>query len=241
MFVFADPSLTLTILTLTSSTLQWMGLKEWQVPPKWLLVEDSNDLLCLWRGNHHYQETQDQNIVALTTRLDSLVREKVALEECIRALEMREEVMRGLVDSLVRMGEAQSNRLDFLQYLANNFIRTIMEWDAGGGRGNVPSDPAGSLGPGYVPSSSSGSFPPSLEFLSSSSTHWSELVSPITPVSEPGRAIAIEEVGDMGQSFGTALLAIPDSEVEEFGDLGLPGYGGSDGDMGGDSHIRRGT
>ena len=65
-----------------------MSLKEWQVPPKWLLVEDSDDLFCLWRENHRYQETQDQNIAALSTGLDSLVRENVALEECIRALEM---------------------------------------------------------------------------------------------------------------------------------------------------------
>ena len=55
--------------------------KEWQVPPKWLLVEDSDDLFHLWRENHHYQEIQDQNITALSTGLDSLVREKVALEE----------------------------------------------------------------------------------------------------------------------------------------------------------------
>ena len=103
-----------------------MGLKEWQVPPKWLLVEDSNDLFRLWQENYHYQETQDQNIAALSTRLDSLVREKVVLEEHVRALEMWE-VMQGLVDSLVKMGEAQSNRLDFLQYLANNFVGTVME------------------------------------------------------------------------------------------------------------------
>ena len=67
--------------------------------------------------------------------------------------------MWGLVDSLVRMGEAQSNHLDFLQYLANNFIGTVMEWDTGGGRGNVPSESVGSLGLGYVPSGSSGSSP----------------------------------------------------------------------------------
>ena len=66
-----------------------MCLKEWQVSPKWLLVEDSDDLFCLWQENHHYQETQDQNIAALSTSLDSLVREKVALEECIHALELR--------------------------------------------------------------------------------------------------------------------------------------------------------
>ena len=119
-----------------------MGLKEWQVPPKWLLVEDSDNLFHLWWENHRYQETQDQNIAALSTRLDSLVREKVVLEERICALELQDEVMWGLVDSLVRMGEAQSNRLDFLQYLANNFIGTVMEWDAGGGRGNVPSESA---------------------------------------------------------------------------------------------------
>ena len=149
--------------------------------------------------------------------------------------------MRGLVDLLVRMGEAQSNCLDFLQYLANNFVGTIMEWDAGGGRGNVPSESAGAIGLGYIPPGGSGSSPPSLESLSPSSTHWSELVSPITPVSESGRAVAIEEVETLGHSFGTVLLAIPDSEVEEFGDPGLPGDGGSDGDMGGDSRIRRGT
>ena len=179
--------------------------------------------------------------MALSTRLDSLVREKVALEERLRALELQDEVMRGLVDSLVRMGEAQSNRLDFLQYLANNFIGSVMEWDAGGGRGNVPSESAGSLGPGYVPSGSSGSSPPSLKSLSPSSTRWSELVSPITPVSESGRAVVIEEVETSGHLFGTAFSAIPDSEVEEFGDPGLPGDGGSDGNMGGDSRIRRGT
>ena len=149
--------------------------------------------------------------------------------------------MRGLVDSLVRMGEAQSNRLDFLQYLANNFVGTVMEWDAGGGRGNVSSNSAGSLGPGYVPSGNPGSSPPSLESLSSSSTRWSDLVSPITPISESGRAVAIEEVETSGHSFGTALSAIPDSEVEEFGNPGLPGDGGSDGNMGGNSSIWRGT
>ena len=218
-----------------------MCLREWQVPPKWLLVEDSDELFRLWRENHHYQEIQDQNIAALSTGLDSLVREKVALEERLRALELRDEVMRGLVDSLVRMGEAQSNRLDFLQYLANNFVGTVMEWDAGGGRGHVSSNSAGSLGPGYVPSGSPGSSPPSLESLSSSSTRWSDLVSPITPISESGRAVAIEEVEVSGYSFGTALSTVPDSEVEEFGDPGLPGDGGSDGDMGGDLGIRRGT
>ena len=139
------------------------------------------------------------------------------------------------------MGEAQSNRLDFLQYLANNFVGTVMEWDAGGGRGNVPSDSAGSLGPGYVPSGSSGSSPPSLKSLSSSSTHWSKLVSHITPASESGRAIVIEEVETSGHLFGTAVLTIPDSEAEEFGDPGLPGDGGYDGDMGSDLHIWRGT
>ena len=218
-----------------------MGLKEWQAPPKWLLIEDSDDLFCLWRENHCYQETQDQNIAALSTGLDSLVREKVVLEECLCTLELRDEVMWGLVDLLVRMGEAQSNCLDFLQYLANNFVGTVMEWDAGGGRGNVPSESARSLGQGYVPSSSPGSSPPSLESLSPSLTRWSELVSPITPVSESGRAIVIEEVETLGHSFRTALSAIPDSEVEEFGDLGLPGDGGSDGDMGGNSRIRRGA
>ena len=228
MFLFTDPFLTLTVLTSTILTFQWMGLKGWQVPPKWLLVEDSNDLFHLWRENHRYQETQDQNIAALSTRLDSLVREKVALEERIRTLEMREEVMRGLVDSLVKMGEVQSNRLDFLQYLANNFVGTVMEWDTGGGRGNVPSG-------------SSGSSPPSLESLSPSSTCWSELVSPITPVSELGRAIVIEEVEFLGHLFGTALLAVPDSEAEELSDPGLPGDGGSDGDMGGDLRLQRGT
>ena len=218
-----------------------MCLKEWQIPPKWLLVEDSDDLFRLWRENHHYQETQDQNIAVLSTALDSLVREKAALEKRLRALELQDEVMQGLVDSLIRMGEAQSNRLDFLQYLANNFVGSVMEWDAGGGRGNVPSNSVGSLGPGYVPSCSPGSSPPSLKSLSSGSTHWSDLVSPITPISESGRAVAIEEVAVSGYLFGTALPAIPDSEVEEFGDPGLPGDGGSDGDMGGDSGLRRGT
>ena len=155
-----------------------MCLKEWQVPPKWLLVEDSDDLFCLWWENHRYQETQDQNIATLSISLDSLVREKVVLEECICVLELHEEVMWGLVDSLVKMGEVQSNHLDFLQYLANNFIGTVMEWDAGGGRGNVPPESAGLLGPGYAPSGGSGSSPPSLESLSLSLTCWSELVSP---------------------------------------------------------------
>ena len=218
-----------------------MCLKEWQVPPKWLLVENSDDLFRLWRENHRYQEIQDQNIVALSTGLDSRVREKVALEERLHALELRDEVMWGLVDSLVRMGEAQSNRLDFLQYLANNFVGTVMEWDAGGGRGNVPSNSAGSLGPGYVPSSSPGSSPPSLESLSSSLTRWSDLVSPITPISKSGRAVVIEEVEASGHLFRTVLLTIPDFKVEEVGDPRLPGDGGSDGDLGGNSSIRRGT
>ena len=218
-----------------------MCLKEWQVPPKWLLVEDSDDLFCLWRENHRYQETQDQNIAALSTSLDSLVQEKVALEERIRSLELKEGVMWGLVDSLVRMGEAQSNCLDFLQYLANNFFGTIMEWDAGCGRGNVPTESAGLLGPGYIPSGSPGSSPPPLRSLSPSSTRWSELVSPITPVSESGRTIVIEEAEFSSHLFGTVLLAIPDSEVTEFSDLGLLRDGGSDGDVGGDPCIWRGT
>ena len=161
-----------------------MGLKEWQVPPKWLLVEDSDDLFRLWWKNHCYQEAQDQNIAALRTSLDSLVREKVALEEHIRGLELRKEVMWGLVDSLVKMGEAQSNCLDFLQYLANNFVGTVMEWDGGGGRGNVLSESAGSLGLGYVPSGSSRSSPPPLKSCSSCLTNWSKLVSPITAISK---------------------------------------------------------
>ena len=218
-----------------------MGLREWQVPPKWLLVEDSDDLFRLWRENRCYQETQDQNIAAVSTSLDSFVREKVALEECVRALEMWEEVMWGLVDSLVKMGEVQSNCLDFLQYLANNFVGTVMEWDAGGGRGNVPSESVGLLGPGYVPSSSSGSSPPSLESLSPSSTRWSELVSPITSVSKLGQLIMIEEAEFSSHSFGTALSAIPNSEVVGLGDPGLPGDGGSDGDMGGNPRTQRGT
>ena len=218
-----------------------MCLKEWQVPPKWLLVEDFDDLFHLWRENHHYQETQNQNIATLSTSLDSLVREKVALEERIRALELHEGVMQGLVDSLVKMGEAQSNHLDFLQHLANNFVGTVMEWATGGGRGNVPSESAGLLGPVFVPSGSSGSSPPSLESLSPSSTHWSKLVSPITPVSESGRAIVIEEAEILDHSFRTVLSAILDSEFVELGDLGLPGDGGSDGDVGGDPRIRRGT
>ena len=77
--MFSDPFLTLTVLTLTYYPFQWMCLREWQVPPKWLLVEDSDDLFRLWRENHRYQEIQDQNIVALSTGLDSRVREKVAL------------------------------------------------------------------------------------------------------------------------------------------------------------------
>ena len=218
-----------------------MDLREWQVPPKWLLVEDSDDLFCLWWENHRYQETQDQNIAALSTSLDSLVREKVALEEHICALELCEGVMQGLVDSIVKMGEAQSNRLDFLQYLANNFVGSIMEWDAGGGRDNVPSESAGLLGPGYVPSGSSGSPPPFLRPLSPSSTCWSKLVSPITPISKLGRTVAIEEAEFSGHSFGTALSAIPGLEVVELSDPGLPGDGGSDGDMGGNPHIWRGT
>ena len=65
-----------------------MGLKEWQAPPKWLLVEDSDDLFRLWQENHCYQETQDQNIAALSIGSDSLVREKVALEEHLHTLEL---------------------------------------------------------------------------------------------------------------------------------------------------------
>ena len=116
-----------------------------------------------------------------------------------------------------------------------------MEWDTGGGRGNVPSESAGSLGPGYVSSSSSRSSPPSLGSLSPSLTHWSELVSPATPVSESGRTIAIEEDEFSNHSFGTALSAILDSEVAELSDPGLPEGGGSDGDMGGNLRLRRGT
>ena len=163
------------------------------------------------------------------------------LEEHICGLELREEVMRGLVDSLVVMGEAQSNWLDFLQYLANNFVGTVMEWDGGGRRGNVPSESAGSLGPGYVPSGSSGSSPPPLESCSLRSTNWSELVSPITTVSKSGQPIMIEEVGFMDHSYGSALRTVLDSEVAEFSDLGLPGDGGSDGDIGGDLSIQRRT
>ena len=112
---------------------------------------------------------------------------------------------------------------------------------AGGGRGNVPSESVGSLGPGFVPSGSSGSSPPFLKSLSLSSTRWSKPVSPITPVSELGRAIVIEEAEFPDHSFRTVLLAIPDSEVVELGDPGFPGDGGSDGDMGGNPHIWRGT
>ena len=157
----------------------------------------------------------------------------MALEEHIHGLELRE-VMWGLVDLLVKMGEAQSNRLDFLQYLANNFVGTIMEWDGGGGRGNVPSEPAGLLGPGYVPSSSSGSSLPPLKSCSLQSTNWSELVSPITAISESGWPITVEEVRFSDHSYGSALSAIPDSEIVELGDSRLPGDGGSDGDLGGD-------
>ena len=165
----------------------------------------------------------------------------MALEECIQALEMQEEVIWGLVDSLVKMGEAQPNHLDFLQYLANNFVGTVMEWDAGGGRGNVPSESVGLLGPGYLPSGSSKSSPPSLKSLFPSLTCWSELVSPITPVSKSGRTVAIEEVKFSNHSFGTVLSAILDSEVTELNDPGLPGDGGLDGDMGGNSRLWRGT
>ena len=51
----------------------------------------------------------------------------------------------------------------------------------------------------------------------------------------------IAEVEVSGHSFGAALSTVSDSEVEEFGDPGLPGDGGSDGNMGGDSCVRRGT
>ena len=105
----------------------------------------------------------------------------------------------------------------------------------------VPSESAGSLGPGYAPSGSSRSSPPSLKSLSPSLTHWSKLVSPITPVSKSGRAVVIEEAEFSGHLFRTVLSAIPDSEVVDFGDPGLPGDGGSDGDMGGDLRIQRGT
>ena len=91
----------------------------------------------------------------------------MALEERVCGLELREEVMRGLVDSLVKMGEAQSNHLDFLQYLANSFIGVVMEWGGGGGRGNVPPESSGLIGPGYVPSGSPRSPPPPLESCSS--------------------------------------------------------------------------
>ena len=218
-----------------------MCLKEWQVPPKWLMVEDSDNLFHLWQENHHYQETQDQNIATLRISLDSLIREKVALEEHPCALELREEVMWGLVDSLVKMGEVQSNRLDFLQYLANNFVRTIMEWDVRGGRGNVPVEPKGSLGPGYVPSSGSRSSPPPLKSLSSQSMDWSRLVSPITLFSESGKPVAIEEAVTLDQSFGSVLLAFSDSEVVEFIDSRLPGDGESNGDMGGKAGLWRRT
>ena len=218
-----------------------MGLKERQVPPKWLLVEDSNDLFHLWWENHWYQKTQDQNIAALETSLGSLVQEKAALEECIHGLELREEVMWGLVDSLVKMGEAQSNRLDFLQYLANNFIETVMEWDGGGGKGNVPSESVGPLGLGYVPSSSSRSSPPPLESCSLQSTNWSKLVSPITAVSKLGWSIVIEEARFMDHLYGLVLLSIPDSEVVEFSNSGLPGDGGSDGDLRGNPGVQQRT
>ena len=65
-----------------------MNLREWQVPPKWLLVQDSNNLFCLWQENHHYQETQHHNITALGSNLDLLVWEEVVLEERVRALEL---------------------------------------------------------------------------------------------------------------------------------------------------------
>ena len=118
--------------------------------------------------------------------------------------------MRGLVDSLVWMGEVQSNQLDFLQHLANAFVRCAIEWDGGGRRRHVPSESAGSLGPGYIPSSPSSSSPPSLGALSGL-TNWSQLVSPITPFSKSGWAVTIEEeVGFMGDKIGPALSSIPD-------------------------------
>ena len=63
--------------------------------------------------------------------MNSLVQEKAVLEECVRVLELQEEVMQGLVDSLVQMGEARSTWLDFLQHLANTFVECAMEWDSG--------------------------------------------------------------------------------------------------------------
>ena len=92
--------------------------------------------------------------------------EKYSMMTRVHSLELKEEVMWGLVDSLVRMGEAQSNQLDVLQHLANVFVRCAMEWDSGGGRCHVPSESVGSLGLGYIPSSNSGSSPPPLDSLS---------------------------------------------------------------------------
>ena len=218
-----------------------MNLKEWQVPPKWLLVQDFDDLFHVWWENHCYQGVQDQNIMALETNLNSLVRGKVALEEHVCSLEMREEVMWGLVDSIMRTGEAQSNQLDFLQHLANTFIGCAMEWDSGGGGHHVPSEPVGSLGLGYVPSSSSRSSPPPLNSFSEL-TSWSRLVSPITLFSKSGRPIMIEEEDVISSGeVQAALSSVPDSVFEEFGDTGLPLNGGSDGNMGGKAGIQRGT
>ena len=51
----------------------------------------------------------------------------------------------------------------------------------------------------------------------------------------------IEEVAPSGHSLRTVMSTIPDSEAEEFSDPGFPGDGGSDGDMGSDLCLWRGT
>ena len=66
-------------------------------------------------------------------------------------------------------------------------------------------------------------------------------MSPITPFSESGRPVTIEETGLSNHSYGIVLLSILDSEIVELGNPGLPGTGGSDGDLGGDVGIWRGT
>ena len=72
-------------------------------------------------------------------------------------------------------------------------------------------------------------------------TDWSRLVSPITPFSGLGRPVTIEEAVPLGDSYGTALLSFPNSEAEEFINTGLPGDGGSDGDMGGKAGLQKRT
>ena len=163
------------------------------------------------------------------------------LEEHVRVLELREEVMWGLVDCLVWMGKAQSNWLDFLQHLASAFFRCTMEWDSGSRGCDVPSELTGSLGPGYIPSNPASSSPPSLGTLSSL-TNWSQLVSPITPFSKPGWSVMIEEeVRVSNNKIWKVLSSFMDSVFEELSNLGFLVDGGPDGDLGGESGIWRGT